>query len=87
MEKEKVFSEVQVIFNDVFSDENIIITENSSPSDIEAWDSLQHIVLLLTIEKKFNIKFHSSETQDLNSVKLICNRVYEKLISKTTIVN
>jgi acyl carrier protein len=48
-----------------------IINENSSPDDIESWDSLKHMSLILALEDEFNVEFSEEETVELLSFKLI----------------
>ena len=47
------------------------ISENSSPHEIEAWDSLKHMNLVLALEDEFNILFEDHEVQSLVSFKII----------------
>ena len=56
------------IFQDVFDDENLIISNDTTAEDIDDWDSLEHINLIVTIEKDFNIKLTLGELQDLLNV-------------------
>ena len=66
-------------FREVFDDENICLTENMTAEDIEEWDSLMHIHLLLAIEKTFDISFSTSEVVSISNVgefmKLLNNRI------------
>ena len=50
MNKKEIFSKVQEIFIDVFDDENLEINNSTNSEDIEEWDSLNHIQLVLSIE-------------------------------------
>ncbi|MCE3037128.1 acyl carrier protein [Helicobacter sp. faydin-H20] len=59
---------LQEIFRDVFDDENLEITPQTSASDIDEWDSLMHISLVSSIEKAFKIRFALGELQDLKNI-------------------
>ena len=57
MSKEEILNDLQPIFQDVFDDEDLVITNESNSEQIEDWDSLSHIRLVVAIEKQFDIKF------------------------------
>ena len=61
MEKNGILEKVQEIFRDIFDNDELKITNDSSSNNIEEWDSLAHIQLIVAIEKQFNIKFTSQE--------------------------
>lgn len=73
-----ILEEVQDIFRDVFDDEDLVISHSTSADEIEDWDSLAHIRLVVAIEKHFNIKFAFKEIQALHNVgemlELISNK-------------
>ncbi|MBQ7478819.1 MAG: acyl carrier protein [Selenomonadaceae bacterium] len=70
---------LQVIFRDVFDDETIVITNESNAAQIEEWDSLSQIRLVMMIEKKFGIKFSYGELNHLKNVGEILQVIKEKL--------
>ena len=79
MDKIQILSEVQNIMRDVFDDERIVIDETTTANDVEGWDSLTHVQLVVTIEKHFDIKFNSKEIlswKDVGEmVDAICSKV------------
>ena len=61
MENNQIMAEVQEIFRDVLDNEDIELTPETMADDIEEWDSLSHIQLIVAIEKHFKVKFTSKE--------------------------
>lgn len=68
MKREEVFEKLNEVFRDVFDDDNINVTEKTNANDIEDWDSLSHINLIVSIENEFKIKFSMGETQKMKNV-------------------
>ena len=68
MEKQEILNQVQEIFRDVLDNEDIVLTSESTADDIEEWDSLSHIQLVVAVEKHFNVKFTSKEILAWNNV-------------------
>ncbi|MDR0798835.1 MAG: acyl carrier protein [Dysgonamonadaceae bacterium] len=61
MEKQEILTKIEAIFRDVLDDENIHLTDATTANDVEGWDSLTHIQLIVAIEKALKIKFTSKE--------------------------
>lgn len=68
MDQNEILAEVQEIFRDVLDNEEIVLRKETAVDDIEEWDSLSHIQLIVAIEKKFKIKFTSREILSWNNV-------------------
>jgi acyl carrier protein len=56
------------IFQDIFDDEKIEIFEEMTAEDIDEWDSLMHVTLVLAVEKEFDIRLNASEIGKLQNV-------------------
>lgn len=74
-----ILKEVNAIFVDVFDNEDLVINRESNASTVEEWDSLNHIHLVVAIEKHFKIKFSSQEIRNWNNVGELCDAIAEKL--------
>jgi len=61
MERTKLLAEIQEIFRDNLDEDNIDLSDDTTANDVEGWDSLTHIQLIVAIEKKFKIRFTSKE--------------------------
>ncbi len=59
---------VEGIFREFFGDDSLVMTAETSAKDIEGWDSLAHITLIVAIEKKFGIKFKLAELHEVQNV-------------------
>lgn len=56
------------IFNDIFDDDTLKISESTSKADIEDWDSVAQIKLVLAIEEEFAIRLTTDEVASVKSV-------------------
>ena len=68
MTREELFGKLQEIFRDIFDDEALEITDSTNSSDIDDWDSINHINLVVAIEKDRKIKFSFEELAVLKNV-------------------
>ena len=64
----EILGQLQVIFRDVFDDDSLLIARKTSAVDIEDWDSLAQINLIVASEKQFKIKFSLEDLAILNNV-------------------
>lgn len=78
MERVKVFEVLQGIFQDVLDNDDLVITDQSSALEIEEWDSLAQIQLVVAIEKKFNIKFNAQEILSWKNVGEMVDCILQK---------
>ena len=79
MTKEQMVKELDEVFQDVFDDEDIHVNENTTADDIEDWDSLEHINLVVAIENHFNMKFKMSEVTAMKNVGEMADLILERL--------
>ena len=79
MQFENTLTIVQNICRKVFNDSSLIITDQTSAIDIANWDSLNHVVLIMEVEKVFNIKFALGELQDLKNVGSLVEIIDKKV--------
>ena len=79
MDQSQILKEVNAVFIDVLDNEDIVLTPSSSAKDVEEWDSLNHILLVVGIEKHFKIKFTTAELQSWVNVGELCNTISNKL--------
>ena len=63
-----ILDKLQPIFQDIFEDDELLITGESNADTVEDWDSLAHIVLIFAIEQEFEIKFALGELEAMKNV-------------------
>ena len=68
MERKEIFERLNNVFRDVFDDDSIVVTETTTAKDIEDWDSLEHINLVVAVEQEFGIKFNMGEVITMKNV-------------------
>ena len=68
MTREEVFDKLTEVFRTVFDDDSITLSDGTTSADIEDWDSLEHIDLIVSVEKAFGMKFSMSETTGMKNV-------------------
>ena len=71
--------EFNEIFQDVFDDEDINVTDSTTAADVDGWDSLEHINLLVAIERGFGIRFTMGETTGLKNVGEMVDKIMAHL--------
>ena len=68
MDDAQIYSRLTRVLNEVFDDETIELTPQLTAKDVDGWDSLTHIRLILSAEKEFKIRFTTSEIGNLEKV-------------------
>ena len=68
MDTAQIYTRLTGIFQDVFDEDSIKVTPELSAKEVDGWDSLTHIRLILTVERAFKIKFSTSEIGKLENV-------------------
>lgn len=79
MQKEEILKVVQDIFIDVLEDDDIVLNYNTTADDIEGWDSLNNILLIVEIEKKFKLKFKLERIHSFKNVGEMCEYIFYKV--------
>jgi acyl carrier protein len=78
---ERIQAELTEIFRNLFDDPSLVLRDSMTAADVEGWDSLNHINLIVEVERAFLVKFKLSEIQGLNDVggliRLIAQKVHQ----------
>jgi len=69
------------VFREVFDDDTIELTDDLTADDIDAWDSMSHVNLIIAVELAFDIEFKQSEIQNFANVGELKQSIVNKLAS------
>jgi acyl carrier protein len=67
------------VFHDVFDDDTIVLSRGTSAADIDGWDSMMHVTLMMRIEQAFKLSFRSHEVTGLKNVGELADVIDRKL--------
>ena len=79
MDKNQILSEIENIFRDILDENDISISEDTTANDVEGWDSLTHIQIIVAIERFFKIKFSSKEIMSWKNIGEMIDSITLKL--------
>ena len=79
MTREEVFEKLNEVFQDVFDDDSIMVNDSTTADDIEDWDSLEHINLIVAVERCFGIKFTMGEVTGMKNVGEMVGIILERI--------
>lgn len=68
MQRNDILNELQGVFRATFDDPELLISDDMTAADYEAWDSLSHIQLIIATEAQFKLRFSNAEIARLNDV-------------------
>ncbi len=63
-----VLDKLAGVFRDVFDDDELVLSRQTTAADIEGWDSLMHVTLMVNVEKAFGMRFTSSQVAAMKNV-------------------
>ena len=74
----EVLKEATEVFKDILDNDDIILSPETTADDIEEWDSLSHIQLIVALEKRFRIKFTTAEITSYKNVGQMAESIVRK---------
>lgn len=78
MGRQDILAALQNVFRETFDDEAILVTEATTADDIEGWDSLNNVRLMIAAEQAFGIRMKASEISSLKNVGELMDLVSAK---------
>jgi len=73
-----IYDRLTEVFHDVFDDADIVLSPQLTADDVDGWDSLTHIRLVLSVQKEFGVTFSSGEVTQLKNVGDLADLVAKK---------
>ncbi|PCJ57059.1 MAG: acyl carrier protein [Planctomycetota bacterium] len=80
-ERNEVVKKLEGVFQDVFDDDDLQIQDSTTADDIDEWDSLMHVTLVISIEKSFGLTINASEVAEFENVGGMIDLIVRKLNS------
>ena len=78
MEKSNILTQLETIIRELFDDYDGPVTPELNALDVEQWDSLGNVQLMVMIEKILSIRFEMKEIQNLQNIEELVELIYEK---------
>ncbi|MBB5315607.1 acyl carrier protein [Tunturibacter empetritectus] len=79
MESTEIYDRLTKVFREVFDDDEIVARPDLTASDVEEWDSLKHVRLILSVENAFKVRFSASEVSNLKNVADLAKVIQSKV--------
>ena len=78
MDSSAIINDLQPIFRDILDQPNLSLQPHNNATNVEGWDSLAHVNLIVAVEKRYGIKFALAELQDLKNVGEMAELIHRK---------
>ncbi len=78
----QIYDELNAVFRQVLEDDSLQLTPETTADDVEGWDSMNHIFIVVELEKRFAVKFQAAEMEELKNVGELAALVKQKLAKR-----
>ena len=78
----EIYATLADVFRQVLEDDTIGLTPETTADDVDGWDSMNHIFIVVELEKRFGVKFQAAEMEELKNVGELAKLVQQKLAKK-----
>lgn len=79
MQTEEIYQKLTDLFRELFADDSIVLTPQTTANDIQGWDSFNHISVIVAVETRFGVKMSTGEIENLADVGALVNAIRSKL--------
>jgi acyl carrier protein len=79
METAEIYKRLTDLFHELFADDSIVLTPQTTANDIDGWDSFNHISVIVAVETRFGVKMTTSEIENLANVGTLVAAIESKL--------
>jgi acyl carrier protein len=79
MTEQMIYAQLQPIFDDLFDAGDVALAPEMTAEDVDGWDSLNHVMLILAVQKRFSVKFTAHEISGLQNVGALVALIGKKL--------
>ena len=79
MDSAEIYRQLTELFRELFADDSIALTAETTANDIEGWDSFNHISVIVAVETRFGVKMTTSEIEHLANVGTLVAAIEIKL--------
>ena len=79
----EIYAQLNAVFRQVLEDDSIELTPETTADDVDGWDSMNHMFIVVELEKRFGVKFQAAEMEELKSVGELAALLKHKLVKKS----
>ena len=79
MELNDIYGKLSEVLQDVLGRSDINVTEGMTARDVDGWDSLNHMRIVLSVEKEFGVRFSTTEIPELQSIDEFIDLIQTKI--------
>jgi acyl carrier protein len=79
MQTAEIYEKLTELFRELFADDLIVLTPQTTANDIEGWDSFNHISVIVAVETRFGVKMSTGEIENLANVGALATAIQTKL--------
>jgi acyl carrier protein len=76
---DEIYSKLSSIFHEVFDDDSIVVGPELTAADVDEWDSLNHIRLMLAVQKSFKTTFSAAQIAGLKNVGQLADLIHTRI--------